>query len=166
MTMSVWGPHGATIIRVFDAPYQIYTRVRPGGNYGLLNTATGRLFAAFMPAAIVEPILKQELREAKKVDGKIVDLGAYRESLEAVRYNGCATTRGLPVPGIGAISVPIFDVNDTLLAAVTAIGPERLIDDEEGSPQRDTMLAFGRRMSLQLGAGQLRERGRQAPHKQ
>lgn len=153
MTMSVWGTYGPTVIRVFDTPYQIYTRLRPGAHFQLLNTATGRLFAAFMQPTLVEPVLTAEFKEASKNNGHPGGLKAYRAALAQVRAEGCATTIGNPIPGIGAISVPIFDLNDRMIAAVTAIGPEELIDDKIGSSQREALLALGRGMSVQLGAG-------------
>jgi DNA-binding IclR family transcriptional regulator len=152
MTMTVWGEHGPTVLRVLEAPYQIYTRVRAGSYFGLLSTATGRVFAAFMPPELVAPFLKREAREAKRSGASTVDMDTYRASLARVRSEGCATTSGAPVPGIAAVSVPVFDVNDSLFVALTAIGPIDLVQDRPGGFHRETLLEFGKDLSRQLGA--------------
>ena len=152
MTMTVWGEHGPTVLRVLDAPYQIYTRVKAGSNFGLLGTATGRIFAAFMPPALIEPFIRSEMRESRRVGALTVEMRSYQESLSQVREQGCATTRGAPVPGIAAVSVPVFDVNDSLFVAITAIGPMDLVQEGPNGFHRKTLLEFGKDLSRQLGA--------------
>ncbi len=152
VTMSIWSEHGPVIMRVYEAPFQIYSNIRTGAVYSLTTTATGRLFAAFSPAALVDPLIKEELRRAKSPpDGERHSLAEYRVALEKIRREQCSFTEGRPLPGISAVSAPVFDLNEQMVAAITIIGPRSAIDCSPSGKQRQELQAFTRSLSAKLG---------------
>ncbi|MEY9176523.1 DNA-binding IclR family transcriptional regulator [Bradyrhizobium elkanii] len=49
VSLSVWGTHGATVVRLEEPSHPVHIAMRVGSVVALLETATGRAFAAFMP---------------------------------------------------------------------------------------------------------------------
>ena len=152
VTMSIWSEHGPVIMRVYEAPFQIYSNIRTGAVYSLTTTATGRLFAAFSPPAVIEPLVKLELQKLRKSnDTERQSLAEYRIALDKIRREHCSWTEGKPLPGISAISAPVFDLNEQLVAAITMIGPKAGIDCSLSGRQRLDLLAFTKDLSSRLG---------------
>ncbi|KMO32208.1 transcriptional regulator [Methylobacterium variabile] len=153
VTLSVWGTHGPTIVQVQEAEVPIHVNLRAGGVYTLTGTATGRLFAAYLPPRIVEPLVEAELRSGLQSRGIGVptSLPALAKAAARIRVEGCSTTAGSPVPGINAIAVPIFDHTGQLQCALTLIGPENEVDISESSPAVARARTFGREISAKLG---------------
>ena len=76
---------------------------------------------------------------------------ALRTASTAIRARGFATTEGVPVPGVNAISVPVFDHDGQIQLAVTVIGhAERLSVAEDGEVVV-RVAQFGRDLSTELG---------------
>lgn len=53
--LSVWGQHGPTIVQWRDARLPVTVNVRVGSVLPLLNSATGRVFAAWLPEPLALP---------------------------------------------------------------------------------------------------------------
>lgn len=153
VTLSVWGTHGPTIVQVQDSEAPIHVNLRAGGVYTLSGTATGRLFAAFIPERVVKPLLTDELRPGsqQRAIGVPTSQKALAASTARIRVDGCATTSGSPVPGINAIAVPIFDHTGHMQCALTLIGPEREVSIDPAGPMAQRAIAFGRALSARLG---------------
>lgn len=155
VTLSVWGTHGATIVQVQESEVPIHVNLRAGAVYTLTGTATGRLFAAYLPDRIVRPLLEAELRAGSQNRGigMPTSLRALAESTAEVRAMGCSTTAGVPVPGINAICIPVFDHTGQLKCALTLIGPESMVDADPRGELAVRLREFGRSVSEKLGHG-------------
>jgi len=127
--------------------------VRPGGMFTVTGTATGKIFAAWLPPKLVEPVIEAELQAAQKGWSDVGALAgeALAREVEKVKRDGIAATTDLPVPGISALSAPVFNHSGHLQLAITVIGPTRKIDVALGGPHASALLAFTRRLSAQLG---------------
>ncbi|WP_188590623.1 IclR family transcriptional regulator, partial [Achromobacter denitrificans] len=53
--ISVWGQHGPTIVQWRDARLPVTVNVRVGSVLPLLNSATGRVYAAWLPETLALP---------------------------------------------------------------------------------------------------------------
>jgi DNA-binding IclR family transcriptional regulator len=107
VAIAVWGNMGPTIIRVEESSHALHVNLRTGTVMSLLNTATGLIFAAFLPPKAVEGMIKNEADRVggladppsrKKVEGLLAE----------VRRHGLARVAGAPIPGINAVSAPVF----------------------------------------------------------
>lgn len=153
VTLTVWGTHGPTIVRVEDAETPIHVNLRAGGVYTLTGTATGRLFAAYLPDQMVRPLVDAELRAGtlNRAIGVPTSLRALAAATAQVRAHGCSTTAGSPVPGINAISAPIFDHDGHLQCALTLIGPEHAVDIDPIGATAQRVRASADTVSTKLG---------------
>lgn len=130
VAIAVWGNLGPTIVRLEDPIEPLHVNLRTGTVMSLVHTATGRLFAAYLPVKTVERHLEDELsryghdRAANAVTG--------RKSLDALldetRKHGLSRTRGQPIPGIDALCAPVFDADGHLVLGILAMGPSATFD--------------------------------------
>ncbi|MBR0564924.1 IclR family transcriptional regulator [Azoarcus sp. L1K30] len=154
VAIAVWGNRGPTIIRIEECHRPIHINMRPGTVMTpLMLTATGRVFAAFLPTRITRPLMEEELTQlaggeqpALKMSQRHVD-----ELLAEVRKHGLARALGHPIPGINAFSAPVFDNSGALSLAITAMGPAGAFDADWNGPTATRVLACAREISGRLG---------------
>ena len=153
VTIAVWGTHGPTIVQVQEGSDQVHVNVRTGTVFSIAGTATGKVFAAFMPPKVVESQVTEELRKGARIQG--VGAATSRKELEAdvakARSLGYAPTESKPVTGINAIAAPVFDYSGKMQLVITVIGPMGVLDVGPGSAYTKALLAFTHRLSTQLG---------------
>lgn len=152
VTVTVWGTFGPTVVQVQEAVDQIHVNLRAGAVYSVRGTATGRVFAGFLPSPAIKAHLDAERRSgtASQRIGNAVpqDLAS---AIEKTRTLGYATALGSPIPGINAISAPVFDHTGQLQLAITLIGPAEEVSTAEDSPQVERLIAFTTALSAELG---------------
>lgn len=151
VTMSIWTESGPIILRLHEAPFQIYSNIRSGARYSLAGTATGRLFAALLPRETIEPVFEAERRRLPRNNERGPAFASFLRSLAEVRRERCSITEGDPVPDISAIAVPVFDLNDQLVAALTVIGRRGIVDCRPQGRHRRATSEFAEQLSLRLG---------------
>lgn len=153
VTVTVWGSFGPTIVQVQEAVDQLHVNIRAGAVYSLAGTATGRVFAAFMPAAVIQPRVGAERRESGRGQriGDAVPPERFAQQVAEVRRLGYATAAGSPIPGVNAVSAPVFDHTGQMQLAVTLIGPADSVDVAQGGPHARRLLGFTAHLSSQLG---------------
>ena len=123
VALAVWGNHGPTVVRIQECNRIVHINMRTGTVMSLLDSATGRVFAAYLPDHLTTPLQQQELAD-KPADAQ-PDMVAI---LAEVRQQGMARAVGHPLPGINALSAPIFDSNGQLALVMTTLGPAAAFD--------------------------------------
>jgi DNA-binding IclR family transcriptional regulator len=107
------------------------------------------LFSTFMPEGLILPQLEAEL-EAPGGKGKPT-LTQLRTEFEAIRRAGLSTIRNRPIPGVSALSAPVFDHSDQMQAAIMVMGPSSVVDCQPTGKQARMLLAVTRGISKRLG---------------
>ena len=153
VALAVAGTHGATIVHISESSYPVHVNMHTGTVMSTLNTATGRVFAAWLPAAIVEHLIARELRDdavIAQATAKLAqqDLDALRAE---VRQRGVARAVGHPIPGINAISAPVFDHTGAIVLALTTLGPSGSFDAAWNGVIARKVRACAARVSARLG---------------
>lgn len=153
VTLTVWGSFGATVVHVQESAEPVHVSVRAGSVYALRSTATGLIFAAFLPGPLVSAHLNSE--GADRTKGRRVGYRVVTESLpnriDEIRRDGLAFALGSPIPGVNAISAPVFDHTGQLQLAVTLIGAAETVDVTPSSEQAAALLQFAGSLSKDLG---------------
>jgi DNA-binding IclR family transcriptional regulator len=144
VALAVWGTRGPTIVRWEDSARDINVHLRAGAVMPLLSSATGRAFAAWMPDATLAPILAPELERARRAERH--DVPATRDAFERmradIRRHGIARVKGQLLPGIHALSAPVFDHRGAMVLALTALGHAGAFDaDWDGATARQLQAA-------------------------
>lgn len=149
--LSVWGDQGATVVRWQRTASPTITSMGLGTTLPLLNSATGRTFLAWAPAAQIHAMLDFELRQARRNPDIIPDLtisaNGVAQLQSKIRKAGYASVDGRFIPGLVAIAAPILDWQNQAQAAVTLISTDASVI-QPGSETIARLLAFTTEHSL------------------
>jgi DNA-binding IclR family transcriptional regulator len=151
--LSVWGSFGPTVIYIHEGAEQIHINTRAGTVYSVTGTATGLVFAAFLPEDLVRTTIEAQMREAETTQrvGARLKFGAIARELPAIRERGYATIDPPPIPGIYAIAAPVFDYVNQIRMVITLIGHFGAIDTSPGSQHIQQVLDAARKLNDQMG---------------
>jgi DNA-binding IclR family transcriptional regulator len=127
IALALWGNLGPTIVRLEEPIQPLHVNLRAGTVMSLAHTATGRLFAAYLPAKVVERLMQEDMHRLGG-GGERTSARDLEAQLSETRRYGVSRTIGQPIPGINAFSAPVFDADDHLVLAITAMGPAATFD--------------------------------------
>ncbi|HYP71741.1 MAG TPA: IclR family transcriptional regulator, partial [Variovorax sp.] len=115
VAIAVWGARGATIVRVAEAPSPVHVNMRHGTVFSLTSTASGKIFGAYLDAAVVKAAVEEE-RKARSAGGDVPGMppapaiapwGEFEKQLAEVRERGLSRSEGEVITGINAMSAPV-----------------------------------------------------------
>jgi DNA-binding IclR family transcriptional regulator len=139
--ITVWGEHGATVVRTEEAPSPVHVTMRHGAVMSLDGTASGRLFAAWLPRATVRAAAGRSRFDKD-----------FEAELEAIRTAGISHVVDRAVPGVSGLAAPVFDGGGHLVLALTAIGATAAFDARPQGAAARALLQCARDLTRQLGA--------------
>jgi DNA-binding IclR family transcriptional regulator len=120
VSLSVWGNHGPTVVRMEEGTGAVHVNMRVGSVMSLLGTATGRVFAAFLPPKMTESFIESGVGRASVGDDAVRQMT--RKQMEAalaeVKEKGLAPAIERPIPGVNAFSAPVFDHTGSIALAI------------------------------------------------
>jgi DNA-binding IclR family transcriptional regulator len=158
VAIAVWGHRGPTLVRIAEAPTPVHVSMRHGTVMSISDTASGRLFAAFGPHEAVRQALDDEARRAGvparagRASGGRFGLGtAFDRAIARVRADGVACIDGVALPGLGAVSAPVFDARGRLVLSLTAIGPSATFDSAVDGAVAARLKTAAAQLSMRLG---------------
>jgi len=140
--IAVWGNRGATIVRIEHPPSLVHVNLRHGTVMSLRGTASGRLFAAFLPRQAVQAAAGDEAFSA-----------SFERELATVRKQGFSHAVDASVPGVSALAAPVFDGSGAIVLSLTAIGASASFDVSPGGVPAQAIQRCASELSMQLGAG-------------
>ena len=161
--LAVWGARGATMVHIAQAPSPVHVSLRHGTVFSLTRTASGRLFAAYLPPAEVRKMLEDERRreklrraEAPATAGlppaqALPSWSAFEAQLDEVRAHGASRSENEVIPGVSAMAAPVFDHTGAIVLAVTAIGPSGIFDTRWAGSVATALVRCARQVSDRLG---------------
>jgi DNA-binding IclR family transcriptional regulator len=132
VAIAVWGNLGPTIVRLEEPIQPLHVNLRMGTVMSLTNTATGRLFAAYMPSKVVERLLDDDLARFGHGTAQVATLTkkTFETLLAETRKHGLSRIRGQPIPGIDALCAPVFDSAGHIVLGILVMGPSATFDSE------------------------------------
>ncbi len=165
VAIAVWGDRGATIVRIAESPAPLHVNMRHGTVFSLTNTASGRLFGAYLDAAVVKRLLEEERQRERKGAAAaptprrgmpparpLPSWQDFEAQLREVRKHGLSRSEGEILPGVSAMSAPAFDHTGAISLAITAIGPSAIFDTQWDGEIALALKACADQISQRLGA--------------
>jgi DNA-binding IclR family transcriptional regulator len=150
VALSVWGSFGPTVVRWEQPARPVMVNIGPGSVFPLLESATGRVFAAFYDEAVI-----REHRAPQAASGDAPRPGAVErggaESVDAVRRRGLARARGDFMSGLSAFAAPVFDHRGRMVLAITALGYSGSFDHRWEGTTATAVADAAHRVSRALG---------------
>lgn len=152
VTLAMWSPRGPTVVRLEEGDQPMQANLRIGMPMSIVGTATGRVFAAFVPPDRTEPAIRQERARFAQAPGASRQAEAqFDAQVVDIRRRGLARVIGSPLPGINAFSAPVFERTGDMVLALTVTGRETSFDATWKSPIAGALLEVCNRLSAQLG---------------
>lgn len=159
VALVVWGNLGPTIVRLEEPVQPLHVNLRSGTVMSLSTTATGRLFAAYMPPKLIERLMTEELARQSYGTAEPLSHDSLELRLAEIRKRGLSRTQGSPIPGIDAICAPVFDSNDHLVLGILVMGPTATFDcswdGAIATPLRQVAQEVSRRLGRDQGGSPL-----------
>jgi len=108
-------------IEVIYGDHALIVATQVGSRLPIHCTASGRVFLAFLPPGVVEPLLQGPLVAC--TEKTITCPQRLREELEATRQRGYGIDDEEFEPGIRAVAAPVRDVFGNIIATLAIPGP-------------------------------------------
>ena len=145
VALAIWvEEEGPLIVEWEESKKPINLNIRPGTLVELTTTATGRIFAAFLPEDKTRNIIQKEL------EANLIDPSKLESIIDFVKMEKYAFTSEY-LSGISAIAAPIFDYKKDLIASLYIVGVTEALDISKDSPTLRELLKMARQLSEQLG---------------
>ncbi|MGD9943171.1 MAG: IclR family transcriptional regulator [Burkholderiaceae bacterium] len=122
--VTVWGSGGPTVIRSKQGSRQIAVKIAEGITLPLLNSATGRVWAAFFAQGRVASAVDKEVSAAARTQRVSKDTlrARFSEEIQEIQRRGLAASSGERRSGIDALCVPVLDRDGELALTLTLVG--------------------------------------------
>lgn len=143
--IAVWGNQGATVVSIEPAVRAVTVVTQIGSVLPLLSSSTGLVFAAYLPQRETVELRDAELAQS----GRTAE--HYAPLLAGIRERGLHHVHGLLMPGVDALSAPIFNAMGQVAAVMTVVGPTSIFHADEQGPAAERLLAAARATSWRMG---------------
>ena len=153
IVLAVWGSHGPTVVRLEESSRPVTINARTGSILPLLSSASGQVFSAFLPSAIVAGPIKLELAANRKSkDSRLLTSEEEARALLAdVRRRGLGRVTGEMMAGVAALAVPVFDYRGYPATVLTAMGARDSFDFRWNGKVSEVLRREAQRISHTLG---------------
>lgn len=131
------------------AAYRLTTAPRYGQTMPAHCTSAGKVLLAYCRSDQIEQYIARGLKQF--TPNTIVDPEGLRIELEKIRINGFATNLEEEEIGLNAVAVPIFEMNQQVVAALSIGGPATRINPVKIPEIADSLLEAGHLISKELG---------------
>lgn len=151
--IAVWGNQGPTVVHWMESSHPAKASLKLGDVMPLLGSATGLLFAAYLPASKTSAMIERELADSRRsshTDGPRTPEDVERV-LEEVRQHEAARVEGMLLPTIHAFCMPVFDSTGDLALGLIALGHEGAFDIRWGGQIDIALRECAQKLSYELG---------------
>ncbi|MCB5364859.1 IclR family transcriptional regulator [Pusillimonas sp. CC-YST705] len=149
--LSVWGSHGPTVVDRVDGRNRTVLEIRVGSVLPLTHSATGLVYAAWMPRTTTAGMMRKEKREWKEQAANAASESDLEAQLKSIRATRLACAAGSLLAGFSAIASPVLDRAGLPAAVISVVGAMgKMSDDPNGAPAQ-ALLELTTRLSQQIG---------------
>ena len=151
--IAVWGNQGPTVVHWMESSHPAKAALKLGDVMPMLSSATGLLFAAYLPRSKTGPMIERELRDARHGSSGATPRTAHalEQALAEVREHGAARVEGMLLPTIHAFCTPVFDATGDLALGLIALGHEGAFDIRWDGEVATALRECARKLSYELG---------------
>lgn len=152
VALAVWSERGPVVVRWERPRRPITVNVLTGTHLSLLGSAAGRVFAAWLPEAQTDALLRQEI-ESGKLATPIASLEEARHLLAGVREQGLAViSSGYFARGVEAAAGPVFNFKNEINMSIALVGVEGTLDLAPDGPTLTALKRACAQLSVRLGS--------------
>jgi DNA-binding IclR family transcriptional regulator len=151
--IAVWGNLGPTVVHWTESSHPAKASLKLGDVMPLLGSATGLLFAAYLPRGKTQAMIERELSDSRRsahATGPRSE-AELEQMLAEVRAQGAARVAGMLLPTIHAFCMPVFDASGDLALGLIALGHEGAFDLSWDGEIAVALKACASKLSYELG---------------
>lgn len=150
--LAVWSDNGPVIVRWERPRRPITVNVVTGTTLGVLGSAIGRVFAAWLPERQTEALIRRELESGKAPLG-VHTLEDARSLLAGVKARGVSVISGdYVIRGVEAVAAPVFNFKNEITLVIVLVGVEGSMDMRDDGPTLTELRQAAAALSARLGA--------------
>jgi DNA-binding IclR family transcriptional regulator len=150
--LAVWGSHGPVIVRWERPQRPITVNVVTGTSLRLLNSASGRVFAAWLPKSQTEAQIAKELKFKPNLSG-LTTRAEVDAMLAKVRAEGIAPVSAhYMFKGVEAVAAPVFNFKNQISMSLVVVGVEGMFDMTESGHVVQALKKSAATLSWRLGS--------------
>lgn len=128
VALAIWGENGPFFLRWEESNRAVNLGIKAGSQVSVTESAPGRVFTVYLPKERTQHLFEKEMKDKNTEDREQLI-----SELDLIEIKGFSVTTGTVLPGITAISCPVFDLNGEIAAALTVVTMAEVIDYSEGS---------------------------------
>lgn len=149
VTLSMVEETGMRVLDIVraDSPVQIVTR--PGSVLDFHSSAQGKVALAFGPASLRRGLGNGPLKQWTAHTN--VDIDKLDAEIELVRQRGWTDAPDQTLAGVNAISAPVFDMNNEMIATISIAGPTQTIGSPPHADLIEQIIRAAKAVSINLG---------------
>lgn len=143
--LCVWGTNGATVVAAEPAAHAVFLGIRTGSNLPLLSSASGRVFLAYLPESLTQPLVRKERGHGSPSKADL------RGLQEEVRARQLGVAHDSVMRGMSGLAAPVFDHSGTVYCTLTVVGATGTFDIAPDGALAQALKAKAQDVSKRLG---------------
>jgi DNA-binding IclR family transcriptional regulator len=151
VALAVWGNLGPTIVLLIDPVYPLHVNLRTGTVMSLAGTATGRLFAAYLPKPLIEKSMREDFQRLGPDIARPLKPEEVEAKLREVRKHGLSRSISTPTPGVNALAAPVFDYSGNIVLGILLMGSAGVFDTAWNGEMAHAVKECAAEVSRRLG---------------
>jgi DNA-binding IclR family transcriptional regulator len=149
VNLAVWSDQGPVVVRWEYGSYALSITVRVGATLPLLTSSVGRVFLAYLPETLTEPILRSQLKSPGPEVPAVDEIARIKND---VLRGGLSVTSGGVIPGIASVAAPVFAAGESLPLVVAVVLPASAASPAILDEISTQLLDLTQTMSSELGS--------------
>lgn len=126
--LALWSDNGSIILRSVRPNRPITVNVVTGIALNMLTSASGQVFAAYLPRAMIQDHIRRE-QATLNLPNELKTATGVDALLARVLHNGVSTVSDYHLaPGVAAAAAPVFNFKHEITLSIVAIGVNGMID--------------------------------------
>lgn len=136
VTLVAWGTEGPTVIQLREGESNMNLNMRVGTVLSVTGTASGRIFASYGKADVIQARLQAEIaRSQADLPGiSAISEAQFMATTDQIRSVGLAWAAGSPIPNVNAVCAPIFGPDGEIFFSMSLVEYAEKLPVGLGSP--------------------------------
>lgn len=133
--ISKWSPRGPLVVQSIESNHPIAIVTKVGSIMPLVNSASGRVFASYLPESVIRPLMQEEWDKAASLGLalKPANWDEFTQLKQQICTEQMALAKGDLLVGINAVGLPVFNAQGQIEFSVVAIDSETFLPLNTGS---------------------------------
>jgi DNA-binding IclR family transcriptional regulator len=149
--LAVLDPPQCVVVASVESPQALRVILRVGQRLYVHATATGKVLLAFSPPSLLDRIVGDQPLPGL-THRTLTTRAALQKELAAVKTAGIAWNHEESTRGAGAVAAPVFGADGAIAAALCAVYPLSVVDENEMARIGESVRGTARAVSALLGS--------------